>query len=153
MPDKPEHDPLTERSRRAICHLIALAEYDRAAFRTNIAYIRHCQARALYLHDYGLLPYGRVAEAMRELFGCALSAGTLANLVAGCAAGLIETELQIKKKLRRSSVIHADETGMRVGQRLQYVHVASTQHLTHYAAAPHRGRTAMDEINLMFDSF
>lgn len=44
------HDPLTERGRRAICHLIALAEYDRAAFRTDIAYIRHCQARASYLH-------------------------------------------------------------------------------------------------------
>jgi hypothetical protein len=30
-------------------------------------------ARALYLHDYQLLPYARTAEAMRELFGCALS--------------------------------------------------------------------------------
>ena len=47
-----EHDPLTERGRRAICHLIALAEYDRAAFRTDIAYIRHCQARARYLHEH-----------------------------------------------------------------------------------------------------
>jgi hypothetical protein len=120
-----------------------------AGIRAPVQYGPGVRARALYLHDYGLLPYGRVADAMRELFGCALSAGTLANLVAGCAAGLIETELQIKKKLRRSSVIHADETGMRVGQRLQYVHVASTQHLTHYAAAPHRGRTAMDEINVL----
>jgi len=47
-----EHDPPTERGRRAICHLIALAEYDRAAFRTDIAYIRHCQARARYLHAH-----------------------------------------------------------------------------------------------------
>ena len=47
-----EHDPLTERGRRAICHLIALAEYDRTKFRTDIAHIRHCQARALYLHAH-----------------------------------------------------------------------------------------------------
>lgn len=38
-------------------------------------------SRALYLHDYQLLPYQRTAEAMRELFGCALSAGTLATAV------------------------------------------------------------------------
>lgn len=44
------HDPLTGRGRRAICHLIALAECDPAAYRTDIAYIRHCQARARYLH-------------------------------------------------------------------------------------------------------
>jgi len=114
-----------------------------------VQYSPGVRARALYLHQYQLLPYARTAEAMRELFGCALSAGTVANLVAGCAAGLIETELQIKRGLRRSSVIHADETGMRVGHRLQYMHVASTQHLTHYAAAAHRGHTAMDEINVL----
>lgn len=107
------------------------------------------RARSLYLHQYQLLPYARTAEAMRELFGCALSAGTVANLVTRCAEELVETELQIKRRLRRCSVIHADETGMRVGQRLQYVHVASTRHLTHYAAAAHRGHTAMDEINVL----
>jgi transposase len=32
-------------------------------------------ARALYLHDYQLLPYARTTEAMKELFGCAMSAG------------------------------------------------------------------------------
>ena len=55
------------------------------------------RACALYLHQYQLLPYARTAEAMRELFGCALSAGTVANLVAGCAAGLLETEVKIKR--------------------------------------------------------
>lgn len=29
------------------------------------------------------------------------------------------------------------------------MHVASTEHLTHYAAASHRGRTAIDEINVL----
>lgn len=72
---------------------------------------------------------------MHELFGCTLSAGTLANLVTACAEGLVETELKIKRRLRRSAVIHADETGMRVGKRLRYVHVASTAHLTHKAWA------------------
>jgi transposase len=46
-------------------------------------------------------------------------------------------------------VIHADETGLRINKRLQYVHVASNARLTHYAAAAHRGRTAISEINVL----
>ena len=61
------HDPLTERGRRAICHLIALAEYDRAAFRTDIAHIRHCQARASYLHArLGLITRHDLDEVLRR---------------------------------------------------------------------------------------
>jgi transposase len=106
-------------------------------------------ARALYLHDYQLLPYARAAEAMRELFGCALSAGTLSSAVKRCAAGLIETELKIKKWLRRSPIIHADETGLRVKGQLAYVHVASNDRLTHYAADVRRGKAAIDEIDIL----
>lgn len=78
----------------------------------------------------------RTSEAMRDLFGCRLSVETVANINRGCAEELVETELKIKKKkLWRSSVIHADETGLRVEQRGQYVHVASNEQLTHYGVA------------------
>jgi transposase len=106
-------------------------------------------ARALYLHDYQLLPYARAAEAMRELFGCTMSAGTLATAVRRCAAGLLETELKIKRALRRSPVIHADETGLRVKGKLAYVHVASSARLTHYAADARRGKAAIDEVDIL----
>jgi transposase len=119
------------------------------AVRSGIQYGPGVKARVLYLQQYQLLPYQRTREAMRELFGCHLSAGTIANMVRECASALVETELKIKQKLRRASVIHADETGLRINQRLGYVHVASTAHLTHYAAANHRGRTAIDEINVL----
>ena len=46
------HDPATAQGRRAICHLMALADYDPADFRTDIAYIRHCRARTRYLHEH-----------------------------------------------------------------------------------------------------
>lgn len=80
-------------------------------------------ARALYLHDYHFLPYARTLEAMKELFSCALSTGTLWTAVRQCSSGLIETQMKIKRGLRHSSVIHADETGLRINQRLGYVHV------------------------------
>jgi hypothetical protein len=61
-----------------------------------------------------LPPYARAAEAMRELSGCAMSAGALSAAARRCAAGLVGTGLKIKRGLRRSPVIHADETGLRV---------------------------------------
>jgi transposase len=120
-----------------------------SAVRSGVQYGPGVKARVLYLQQYQLLPYQRTSEAMRDLFGCPLSAGTVANIVRECSDGLVETELKIKRGLRRSPVIHADETGLRVNKRLQYVHVASNARLTHYAAAAHRGRTAIDEINVL----
>jgi transposase len=117
--------------------------------RASVQYGPSLLSRALYLHDYQLLPYQRTAEAMRELFGCAMSAGTVSTAVRQCASGLMETELKIKRGLRRSAVIHADETGLRVGARLHYVHVASTSRLTHYGADARRGKAAMDEIGVL----
>ncbi|HEV7374881.1 MAG TPA: IS66 family transposase [Pyrinomonadaceae bacterium] len=117
--------------------------------RSGVQYGPGVKARVLYLQQYQLLPYQRTSEAMRDLFGCRLSAGTVANIVRECAEALVAIELKIKQKLRRSPVIHSDETGLRINKRLGYVHVASTAHLTHYAAAAHRGHTAMDEINVL----
>ena len=117
--------------------------------RATVQYGPSIVARALYLHDYQLLPYARSAEAMRDLFGCALSAGTLSTAVGRCAAGLVETELKIKRGLRRSPVIHADETGLRVEGKLAYVHVASSERLTHYAADVRRGKAAIDEVAIL----
>jgi transposase len=117
--------------------------------RSGVRYGSGVKARVLYLQQYQLLPYQRTSEAMRDLFGCRVSTGTVANIVRECAAGLVKTELQIKQGLRCSSVIHADETGLRINGHLGYVHVASTDRLTHYASAPHRGQTAISEINVL----
>jgi transposase len=117
--------------------------------RSCIQYGPGVKARVLYLQQYQLLPYARTAEAMRDLFGCRLSSGTVANIVRECAAALLETELKIKRGLRRSALIHADETGLRVKRRLHFVHVTSNARLTHYTAAAGRGKTAIEEVGVL----
>lgn len=51
------------------------------AVRSRVQYGPGVKARVLYLQQYQLLPYHRTSEAMRDLFGCHLSAGTVANIV------------------------------------------------------------------------
>jgi transposase/predicted nuclease with TOPRIM domain len=119
------------------------------AVRSGVQYGPGVKARVLYLQQYQLLPYQRTSEAMRELFGCPISSGTVANIVRECAAALVETELKIKQKLRRSGVIHADETGLRVEKQGHYIHVSSNCALTHYGYDSRRGKAAMDEIGIL----
>lgn len=70
------------------------------AVRSGVQYGAGVKARVLYLQQYQLLPYARTAEAMRDLFGCQLSAGTVANIMRECSEALLETELKIKRGLR-----------------------------------------------------
>jgi len=139
--------------RLALLRCRACGETTRGEFagsvRSGVQYGPGVKARVLYLQQYQLLPYSRTAEAMRDLFGCPLSTGTVANIVRECADALLETELKIKRGLRHSSVIHADETGLRVEGQLQYVHVTSNSRLTHYTAAAGRGRTAIEEAGVL----
>jgi transposase len=107
------------------------------------------KARAVYLLQYKLLPYERTRELLDDWFGYGLSAATLAGFVRECAGKLVRSEAQIKARLKRASVIHVDETGLRVAKRGQYVHVTSTTELTHYSCHVKRGREAMDEISIL----
>jgi transposase len=102
-----------------------------------------------YLLGYQLLPYDRCAEAMNDLFGCPVSPGTLATLLKGCASGLAGAELIIKEGLRKAAVIGADETGLRVSKRQDWVHVTSTEKLTLLVHDRRRGERAVSGIDIL----
>lgn len=99
--------------------------------------------------SYQLLPYDRCAEAMRDLFGCPLSPGTLATLLKGCAGELIGPELIIREGLRESAVLGVDETGLRVRGRQDWVHVMATGKLTLLVHDRRRGQPAISEIDIL----
>lgn len=104
---------------------------------------------ALYLLYGQFLPYARTAELLTDLCGCPLSPGTLETFVAEAADRLVETEDLIKQALREAEVEGNDETGVRVQGRLRWLHVARTDHLTHYAVHRKRGKAATDEIGIL----
>jgi transposase len=93
----------------------------------------------VYLMNYQLLPYERTAELLTDLFGASPSEGTLYNAQQNAAGQLGSVEEAIRDGLRQAQVAHFDETGLYVGGKRHWLHVASTAQLTLYLAHPKRG--------------
>lgn len=141
-----EHRALTKRCRS--CDELTKGRFPREV-KAAVQYGRGVRARAVYLVNYQLLPYRRAAEVLKAFFACPISPGSLRRVVTECAAGALQTEVEIKHRLKQAEVIHVDETGLRVEGGGSFVHVASTERLTHYACDTRRGKAAMDEIGIL----
>jgi transposase len=105
-------------------------------------------ALAVSLLEGQAVPYARASQLLQDLLGIQLSAGSIASFVKTCHQQLAEVEKELKAALVKAPVLNQDETGLRVGTSGWWVHVCSTDRLTHYAAHPSRGRTALDAIGI-----
>lgn len=106
------------------------------------------RALAVYLHHYQLVPQERTHEALADLFGCPLSDGTVASWVAQAGETLAPTVAHIGELVAAGPHQHADETGIRIGGRLHWLHVNSTRFLTYLAWHPKRGQAATAAIGI-----
>lgn len=97
------------------------------------------KAVCVYLMSYQLLPYWRTQELLTDLFGTAPSEGTLHQAQQSAASELTEVEDAVRESLRQAEVGHFDETGVYIEGKREWLHVASTRHLTLYQAHPKRG--------------
>jgi transposase len=107
------------------------------------------RALAVYLVEQQPVPYARVRTLLVDLFDAHVSLGTLVRWVRQAAVRLAPVEDQITAALRRARVLHSDETGVRRAGRLAWAHVASTNHLRHYALHPKRGSEATEAMGIL----
>ena len=114
-----------------------------------VSYGPRLRGVAVYLSAYQLVPYARTQELLADLFGCSFSAGTLARVVAACHAALAATETAIRQGVQQAPVAHFDETGLRVAGQPQWLHVASTDRLTHDGVQRQRGTAAMQTLGVL----
>jgi transposase len=68
----------------------------------------------LYHSNQQLLPFDRLRQLCRNLFGQSLSAATLAAINARAGKALAPVEEAIIKAITQSPAVHADESGLRV---------------------------------------
>ena len=114
-----------------------------------VHYGKRVRSIGVYLHQYQLLPYERTSQLLEEVFGCSISPATIEKSVQECSTQLEKTEQAIVEGIVRSDVMNVDETGVVVEEKLNWLHVESTQELTHYEVHEKRGREATEAIGIL----
>lgn len=99
------------------------------------------------------LSVGRIKSLFTDLFGYALNEGTIQSANASCYDQLAEEEAIIREQLAQQSVIHADETGVRVEGKLHWLHVAGSTLLTYFFRHSKRGGAALQDAKSVLTHF
>jgi transposase len=106
-------------------------------------------ASAIYCKNYQFIPYERISEFFDDVMGIKICSATIIRAERECFRNLEEFENTIRAKLISSSVLHCDETGMKVQGIRHWLHVASNDKYTCYFAHPKRGSEAIDAMGIL----
>ncbi|HFK1409614.1 transposase [Bacillus thuringiensis] len=90
------------------------------------------------------MSFFKTNEFFQDCFGHSISEGTLVNHTHSFSAQLQPFRQEVKDKIFQSPVVHFDETGMRVENKTQWLHTASTPEVTLQHIHQKRGKEAMD---------
>lgn len=115
----------------------------------GVVYGPRAKAAMVYLRDAQFLSAERTAETLGELHGLWPSEGTLDTTQAMAATRLEPVGQAIQDAVRQASVVTVDETGLRVGGRLPWLHVMGSETLTYYARHLKRGTPAIQTLGLL----
>jgi transposase len=114
-----------------------------------VSYGPRITAIILYLYVGQFLSKKRTAQALAELFGTPVSAGTVAVMVERAAGGLDKFSGVVRDRVAAAVVAGFDETGFRVEGMLHRVHCARTDKYTLITCHPKRGRVAIDDAGVL----
>jgi len=87
-----------------------------------VQYGNGIKAHAVYLSYFQMLPYGRIEDYFRDQLQIPISKGTICNFNQDASKRLESFEAWLTEALTRSSVLHADETGINVDGKRQWLH-------------------------------
>jgi len=122
-----------------------------AEVRQPVQYGPRIKAQAVYLNSYQLIPLARLCELLEDFYGHVPSEAFILKANTQFVDQTRQTMETIQETLKSVDVLHCDESGMRVGGCLNWLHVASTNELTYYTAHPKRGQEAMCDMGILPD--
>lgn len=122
-----------------------------AAVAAPVQYGPRITALIVYLYVGQFLSTARTAQALSELFGVPVSAGTVTTVTARAAEGLDDFLAAVRAQITAADLAHFDETGFRVDGKLAWLHSASTPHYSLLTVHRKRGVEAMNAAAVLPD--
>lgn len=118
-------------TRRCVCGELTAGQFPPEAVGPT-CYGPGVRALLTYLVVAQHLPIERATEVLKECCAITVSSGFATSLIGEAGESLAEFVEATRAALRKSPVLHLDETGARVAGRLGWVHSASNAQLTAY---------------------
>jgi hypothetical protein len=103
----------------------------------------------VYLNIHQLLPIERIQQLLLDLIGHSPSEATILAHMGNLHEALAPVEAVIRGQVIQSEVVHADETGMRAQEELQWMHTATNALWTLYGVHGERGYLGMNAMNVL----
>lgn len=118
---------------------------------SKVQYGLGVRANSVYMSQYQLIPYNRVEEHFDEQMNLGISAGTVYNFNLEAYEKLATFEAWLVNTMRKESLLHADETGVNIGGKRNWLHCASNGKYTYFTVDEKRGKEAMDRAGVLPD--
>ena len=120
-----------------------------AAIRAPVQYGKNFQALLTYLYDVQEGASQRISRMCEELFGYAVSEGTLQSARQEQYQALEPFEERLVQILPKEPLLHADETSVPINKVKHWVHVICTSRLTFLSIQPGRGEKDIEAIGII----
>jgi transposase len=120
-----------------------------AELKAPVQYGKNFRALLAYFYDAQLGASLRIRQMCQEMFGYAVSEGTLQSARQEQYQGLEPFEQHLEKMLPQQSVLHADETSLPINQVTHWLHVLCTPLLTFFSVQTLRGKEAIKAIGII----
>jgi transposase len=115
-----------------------------------VQYGPRLKAQLVYFNQYHHIPVDRTCEIIADLYQQPVADGTVVTATAQVAAQVAPVTTAIQAHLVHTpETVHLDETGVRVAQKLHWVHVASTATLTYLLHHARRGTQAHAAVGVL----
>jgi transposase len=110
------------------------------------------KAHAVYLSQFQLIPYERVADHFADEMSVPMSVGTIFNCNKDAYERLEYFDQLLTLMLINAPVLNVDETSINIDAKRAWIHVASTPLYTRYFPHKKRGVEAMTEMGILDNS-
>jgi transposase len=131
----------------------ACGKAHRGAFPADVTasaqYGPRAKAAVVHLQHHHMMPIARTGDLMGDFFGLPMSDATVLAMSKEANIRLAPTVAAIGAAVQAASVAHADETGMRVAGKLNWMHVLATTTLTWIGCHANRGKKAFDTFGFL----
>jgi len=113
--------------------------------RGRVSYGKNINAIIGYLSHVQCIPFNRICETLKDIFGLTLSQGTVRNILRRLGRHSSGAYEEIRKRVARSKVVGGDETGEFINGKLHWGWAFQTPTLTYTFQDKSRGRIAVEK--------